>query len=224
MLRTVSRPVVSTARWFAAASPAALVAAFAGFLLAAPAAAQEAPTLADMAIDWARGRYATPVICEFDGKPVRGIRRILIAPGPPRQRPAVAKIVFVDLDAGEASRCFTELKADTPNLTGSVQIRLEGTWRPDTAERDFRDQLRRKQGFEYQIAAGGLRIQRVQQPRAEARAVDFQGGSAVLRTLDPASDLGRLVAGFDSPRKLLLELSATDGTKLAFPLYMTDAR
>lgn len=192
--------------------------------VALAAAAQKDVTLAELALDWARGRYATPVICEFDGEPIRGVRRILITPGPARVQPAVAKIVFVGLDPGKATRCFTELRGETPNLTGSVQIRLAGNWRPDTAQRDLRDQLRRKQGFEYEIPAGGLRIQPVSQPPSPTRTVDFRGGSVVLREIDPASDSARLLAEFDSPRKLLLELSATDGTKLSFPLYMTDLR
>lgn len=193
-------------------------------LLATPGWPQDGPTVADLALEWARGRYATPVICEFGGEPVRGIRRVLIAPGPARVQPPVAKIVFVDLEPGEATRCFTELRSETPNLAGSVQIRLAGNWRPDTASRDFREQLRRKQGFEFEIPAGGLRIQPVRRPPSPARPVDFRGGSAVLREIDPTSDSARLLAEFDSPRKLLLELTATDGTKLSFPLYMTDLR
>ena len=200
-----------------------------GLLLAvaatqAHAQAAAAPTLADLSLDWARGRFATPVICEFQGRPVRGIRRVLIGPGPARVQPPVGKIVFVDLEADEASRCFTELGGDSPNITGSVQIRLLGKWRSETAERDMREQLRRKQGFEYDVPAGALRIGAIGQPASPSRVVDFRGGTATLRALDPGSDSERLLAAFDSPRKLMLELSARDGTKLAFPLYMTDLR
>lgn len=195
-------------------------------VLAAPVRAQGTgqPTLAELALDWARGRFATPVICEFAGRPVRGIRRVLIGPGPARVQPPVDKIVFVDLDADDASRCFTELGGDSPNITGSIQIRLPGNWRPELAARDFREQLRRKQGFEFDVPAGGLRIGKISQPPGPSRVVDFRGGSVSLRALDPGSDSERLLADFESPRKLLLELSARDGTKLSFPLYMTDLR
>ena len=60
------------------------------------------------------------------------------------------------------------------------------------------------------------------QPPSEVRTVDFSGGTATLHEIDPRSDVGRLLAQFDSPRKVMLELSATDGTKLSFPLYLTD--
>ncbi len=205
--------------------PALFVATFVAFVAAGAVHAQgAAPTLADLSLDWARGRFATPVICEFAGEPVRGIRRILIAPGPPHVQPPVGKLVFVDLDADDASRCFTDLGGESPNITGSVQIRLRGKWRSETAERDFREQLRRKQGFEYEIPAGGLRVETVTEPASPSRVVDFRGGTVSLRVLDPGSDSERLLADFDSPRKLLLELSARDGTKFSFPLYMTDLR
>jgi hypothetical protein len=194
---------------------------------AGPAGAQvpgaSEPTIADMALAWARGRFASPVICQFGDRPVRGIRRVLITPGPARVQPPVDRILFVDLDVNEASRCFAELAGDVPNVVGWVQIRLPGTFRPDLAQREFREQLRRKQGFEFEIPAGGLKLQTVTQPPTPARTVDFAGGTASLREIDPRSDTGRLLAQFSSPRKLLLELSARDGTKLSFPLYMTDS-
>ena len=183
-----------------------------------------APTVSDMALDWARGRFATPLICEIEGKLVRGIRRVMIAPGASHQRSRRNRIVFVDLEVEEASRCFAELAGNVPNVMGSVQIEFPAVRRSDTARRDFREALRRKQGFEFRIAEGGLKLQEVTQPPSPVRAVDFRGGSASLRTIDPGSDAARLLAPFESPRKMILELSARDGTKLSFPLYMTDLR
>lgn len=181
-------------------------------------------TVADMALDWSRGRYATPLICELDGKLVRGLRRVLITPGPSHERPRVNRIVFVDLEVETASRCFAELAGDVPNVTGSVEIQLPSTRRRDTARRDFREALRRKGGFEFHISSGGLKLQPVTQPPSSARGVDFRGGRASLVILAEGSDEARLLAAFPSPRKLMLELSAKDGTKLSFPLYMTDLR
>ncbi len=185
---------------------------------------QREPTVADMALDWSRGRFASPLICELDGTLVRGLRRVLITPGPSHQRPRVNRIVFVDLEVDEASRCFGELAGDVPNVTGSIQIHLSSSRRSDTAQRDFRESLRRKRGFDFRIAAGGLKLQPVTQPPSPTRGVDFRGGTASLRTLEVGSDDSRLLAPFPSPRKLLLELSARDGTKLSFPLYMTELR
>ena len=195
-------------------------------VLAGPIGAQSPaePTIADLALDWARGRFASPVICQFDGKPVRGIRRVLITPGPAHVRPAVDRIVFVDLEVDEASRCLADLAGDVPNVIGSVQIRLLGTRRSDTMRRDFREHLRRKQGFEFGIVSGALRIRPVTQPPSEGEVVDFRGGRALLREVSPGSDSARLLSDFDSSRKMVLELSARSGTKLAFPLYMTDLR
>jgi len=181
-------------------------------------------TVADMALDWARGRFASPLICKLDGKPVRGIRRLMIAPGPSQASPRVDRIVFIDMEVDEATRCFTELSGEVPNVTGAIQIHLPTSRRSDTARRDFREALRRKSGFAFRISAGGLRIQPVTQPPSPARSVDFRGGSALLHTIEPGSDEARLLAPFESPRKLLLQLSATDGTKISFPLYMTDLR
>ena len=195
-------------------------------LASSAAAAQSgaAPTIADLALDWARGRFASPVICQLEGKPTRGIRRVLITPGPAHVRPPVDRIVFVDLEVDEASRCFAELAGDVPNVIGSVQIRLLGKRQSDTVRRDFREHLRRKQGFEFGIVSGGLRIRPVTQPPSEGKVVDFRGGRALLRAIEPGSDSARLLVDFPSPKKLVLELSAKDGTKLSLPLYMTDLR
>ena len=119
---------------------------------------------------------------------------------------------------------FAELQGDVPNVTGSVQIRLLGNRHSDTIRRDFREHIRRKQGFEFGIVSGGLRIRPVTQPPSEGEGVDFRGGRALLRMIAPGSDSARLLADFDSPKKMLLEISARDGTKLSFPLYMTDLR
>jgi hypothetical protein len=192
-----------------------------------PGAVEEI-TVADMALDWARGRFASPVICQIDsqsdGRPVRGLRRLLITPGPRQVRPRVNRIVFVDMEVSDASRCVSELAGEVPNVTGSIQIRLPTSRHRDTAKRDFRELMRRKGGIDFDIVSGGLKIQPITQPESAARTVDFRGGRASLHDVGKGSDLSRLLAPFDSPRKLSLEVSARDGTKLSFPLYMTDLR
>lgn len=204
-----------------------LVALLQGFALPASGQApgdRGAASVGELALDWARGRFASPVICQLGGEPVRGIRRVSIAPGPAHQSPQVNRLIFVDLEVGEASRCFAELVGDVPNITGSVQFHVLSTRSSDTARRDFRETLRRKGGFEFHVREGVLRLQPVTQPPSPVRRVDFRGGRALLRDLAPGSDEHRLLAAFRSPRKMLLELSARDGTKLSFPLYMTDLR
>ena len=175
-----------------------------------------------LALDWARGRYLSPVICETGGELTRGGRRLLIAPGPRHSVPPVARILFSDLDVPGASRCFDDLGKPQPNVTGQVQIRLLGHSRSDTARRDFKATLRRKNGFEFRIVSRKLRVQTVGQP--DSREVDFRGGDARLHLIPPGSDDARLLGDLRGLRKLTLELEAPDGTRLRFPLLMTDLR
>jgi hypothetical protein len=189
---------------------------------AAPSAAQApALTLPDMALKWSLGSFASPLICELEGRPVRGLRRVEITSGPTRIQPPVNRIRFIDMEVEDASRCFVELAGDTPNVTGSLHIRLLGSHSPDAAQRDFRESLRRRRGFEFTITKGVLQIQEVAQPAPPPRAVDFSRGRAKLSELPDGSDTARLLAPFPSPRKLQLELEARDGTTLSFPLYLS---
>lgn len=205
------------------ALPLALLLFGAGVVSPHAALAQGAPlTLPEMALEWASGNFGSPLICQIDDRPIRGLRRLSIAPDPRLPRQSVYRITFTDLEIGDASRCFTELEPEVPNVVGSVQIRLPGTYRADTAERDFREVMRRKRGFEFEITEGLLGIQPVKRPLEPAKRVRFAGGKARLYEVKPGTDSARLLAGFDAPRKLLLELEAKDGTTLAFPLYVTE--
>ncbi len=193
--------------------------------LVSPASAQDpGVTLADLALQWSAGHFASPLICQLDGEPLRGLRRVVIDPAPARVQPPANRIRFVDLEVEDASRCFTELAGDTPNVMGSLLIRLPGRHRVETAQRDFRESLRRTRGFEFGIAGGVLRIQPVTQPPSPVRAVDFTGGSAKLSEVREGSDIARLLAPFGSPRELLLEVAARDGTELSVPLYLSPPR
>jgi hypothetical protein len=174
-------------------------------LLACAAAAQ--PRVLDLnvlALDWARGRYLSPVICETDGELVRGGRRLLITPGPRHARPPTDRILFSDLELGQ------------------LEFRHLARARPDTAQRDFKAALRRDRGFEFAIARGTLRIQPVGSD--EPRDVDFGGGEARLHAIAPGSDDARLLGDLIGLRKLVLELESPDGTLLRLPLLMTELR
>ena len=190
-------------------------------LLPEPAQAQ-GPDLNMLSLAWARGRYLTPVICEIDGELVRGGRRLTIMPGPRHSRPPVDTVLFTDLEVPTATRCFDDIGAPQPNVRGRLQFRLPGHSRPDSAKRDFDAALRRSQGFEFYVTAGTLRIQTVGEE--DSRDVDFRGGTASLKIVQPTSDDARVLGDLSGLRKLVLEVEAEDGTQLRFPLVMTKER
>lgn len=203
---------------------AALLAALPAAGPAGRAAAQSGgPDLNDLALRWVRGRYASPIVCEIGGQPVRGLRRVVVTPGSRDARPPGGRIIFVDIDAGEAQRCVTALGDDAPNVVGRLEFYLPGRSRPDTASRDFAIALRREGGFAYDVREGQLRIESVGDGSAP-RVVDFRGGQARIHQVRPATDAARLLGDLPSPRKLLLELEAPDGTKLRFPLALMAER
>ena len=201
-------------------------AALIGCLLPTTADAQAGPEgdLNQLALQWATGRYASPLVCEFDDTPRRGLRRVVITSGPPHIRPAIDRIVFVDLDAAAASRCFTDLGQSVANVLGSIEIRLSGHSRPDTAAREFTIALRREHGFEFDIITGTLRFEEVGPDAPPPRTIDFAGGKARIHLVKPGSDLARLLKDFPGVRKLLLELEAEAGERLRLPLFHAPAR
>ncbi len=199
-------------------------------LLAAPgqalAQAGAMPDLNVLALEWARGQYGSPLVCEREGSPVRAIRRVLIAPVPATEagRTAANRLLFPDPTAKGASRCFSELGSDEPLVDGSLVIWLPGRSRPDTARYDFQTALRREEGFRFEIRSGKLLVKGWGPGNDEPVPVDFQGGSASLHVVGRGSDAEKLLRGFRSPRKLLLDLEAPDGTKLRFPLFQAAER
>jgi hypothetical protein len=177
----------------------------------------------DLAVDWARGRFASPVVCTFDGEPARGMRRVTISAGATHSRPRLARIQFKDIEAEDASRCISDMGRSVPNIRGSLEIHLAGTRPRDTAMRDFKSELRRNYGFEFVVASGRLQIEPIGSD-SEAQVVDFKGGTAGLFEVRPGSDAARLLADFSSPRKIFLSVEAKDGTRIEIPLFMTDFR
>ena len=197
-------------------------------LAAGPASAARAqaaaPDFNAMALDWSRGRWVSPLLCEIGDEPVRGIRRLLIAPGPRQVSPPVNRLTFRPLEADAASRCFTALGAAAPDVVGSLQFRHDRRVSADTLEREFKAALRRDHGFEFKILSGRLRIAEVGKPEEAARTSDFSGGRARFRSVEPSSDAARLLADIESPRKLSLELEAPDGTRIELPLALAGLR
>lgn len=192
--------------------------------LALAQGAKAGPDLNALALDWARGNYGSPFVCEVEGSPVRAVRRVLIAPVPGSDRGPMDKIQFPDPEAKGASRCFSELGGDEPLVDGSLSISLPGRSRPDTARYDFGSALRRENGFRFDVRAGTLRVKGWGAGNEEPKLVEFTGGHAALHAVVPGSDAERLLRGFISPRKLILEIEAPDGTKLSFALFQITER
>ena len=149
----------------AGAFPGIATMLLAGFLalatLPADAQAPQRFSMNALALDWLRGNYASPVVCRIAGGVHRGLRRILIEPGPKATRPAVGVVQFVDLEVGDAERCFTEIGGATPNITGELKIRHPANRPRDTAMRDFKVEIKRRRGFDFDIISGRLAFQQV---------------------------------------------------------------
>ena len=193
---------------------------------ARPASAQppQSIDLNFLAIEWSRGTYGSPLLCEVEGNTVRAIRRLLIAPEAGSDRGPVNRIQFPDPEARGATRCFSELGGDEPLVSGTLLISLPGRSRPDTASYDLESTLKREGGFDFDVREGTLAV-RGWGPGSETPAtVDFAGGVAKLHQVKPGSDAERLLRDFSSKRKLSLVLEAKDGTVLRFDLFQIGGR
>jgi hypothetical protein len=199
--------------------------AFATTLLAAAAVAQSpTPGLNALALEWIRGEYRAPLICEIDGVPYRALRRVLVSPGPRSAPTPVNRLTLFDLDAPQGTRCHDETGVDQPNAIGSLALALEARSPPDTAQRDFAAALRRNGGFQFQIRAGLLRLGGPGETADALRKVDFSGGTAEIRMVERGSDAFRRLADFGERRKLTLILEAPDETRLRLDLVQFGLR
>lgn len=203
--------------------PAAVLSAVLA-VAAAPVAAQTGPSLQELAIDWALGRFGSPLICQIEGTPVRGMRRLQVVNGPRQLRSPLARIIFVSMEVEAATRCFTETEKSAPNISGTLEIRFPGAARRDTAHREFKTLLRREGGVEFDISGGVLRLQEVGVATNAARDVDFRGGKARFGLVRPGTDVERLLSAIKSPRKLDLVITARDGTLVKLPLFLVETR
>ncbi len=180
-----------------------------------------APTLNVLALDWARGFFVAPLLCEIEGTPRRGGRRIVIGPSPQRGGPPSNRISFTSLQVAGAARCFTDFGGEEFDVTGAVTIALPGPARPDIAVREFSSALRRNPGFDFEIRSGTLRIESVGPDPEPTREVDFKRGRAGLHEIAPGSDAARLLRSYGKRRQLTLELAARDGTRLAYHMVQS---
>jgi hypothetical protein len=180
--------------------------------------AAEAPSLRELSLVWARGDFRAPVICEIEGEPHRGLRRVMIGPGPRREHEPVNRVTLYDLDVPPDTRCSSDLRPEEPNAVGTLTMSFDGRRRPDTAQHDFEQALRREGGFSFVIRAGKLRLGASGVAVAALPEVDFAGGEASLRVIARGSDAERTLSGLAGARRMLLTLAAPDGTRLEFPL------
>jgi hypothetical protein len=197
-------------------------AALLGVLLVG-AGAVHAQGVRELAFAWAEGDYRSPLTCTIEDVPRQALRRIVIAPRKRRAARPGVRMTFFDLEAPAGTRCSSVSGADEPNLTGFVELVWGGRTRPDTGEVDFRNALRREGGFDFVIETGRLRIAPMQQG-AEARIVDFAGGSARLEVVPPGSDAARRLAAFGGSAVKVLRLQAPDTPALVFDLAVLPER
>lgn len=182
------------------------------------------PDLRVLALEWARGVYRAPLLCELGGETRRGLRRVLVRPGPRGGREPTNELAFFELEVPEGTRCHDALGAAEPDVAGVLRFAADTPSRPDTARHDFAATLRREGGFRFDVRAGRLRVGPA---GAEAKAlepVDFAGGALEIRRVERGSDAWRTLSDFGPRRKLRLTLEAPDGTRLAFDLVQLGER
>jgi len=182
------------------------------------------PDAVDFALAWARGGFGSPVVCRFGEKAERGLRRVLVEPGPRTSEQRVVRVRFLDLGAAGAERCTDELGADEPNVAGTIYVTYDPRRpRSDTPERDFQLDLERGP-IEYEIVRGLLRVGPGGKPPAELSDTDFAGGTLRLSKVKPGSDDARRIADLPGPRSLKLEVAAKSGASFAFPVVELEPR
>ena len=166
------------------------------FLSAVPAFAQSGASLPDLIAGWAGGSLRSPVSCEIDGELRRGVRRVIIEPVVSPGRRTDLSVKFVDLHVDEATRCVDSLGQSLPNVVGTVLTRHPGRPHPETAQRDFRNALKRKKGFALDVVEGSLKITPVGPSVQLEKPVDFRRGTLDLSLIYPATDAARELAPF----------------------------
>jgi hypothetical protein len=205
-----------------------LLLATGGLLLgaAAPGRAQPrgAPDETDLALGWARGGFTSAVVCRFPDGAKRGLRRVIIAPGPATSEERVDRIQFIDLGAAGADGCVDELGGDEPNVVGAIYV-THKTRRPnsDTAERDFKHDVEHGP-IPFDVVRGMLRVGRAGAAVETLKDVDFAGAKMTLETIRAGSDDARRIADLPGTRQLRLAIDAKDGTRLALPLVEVERR
>jgi hypothetical protein len=172
--------------------------------------------LNDLALRFTRGDWASPLVCEREGRALRGLRRVLVTQGPHDARPPANKLAFVPMQLPTGTRCYTDTGEAQPDLAGSLVFHLEGISRPDLATRQFQETLEREGGFSFAVTSGVLQV--------DGRKVDFEKGKARFEPVRRGTDAWRRLQDFEGPQKLALTIEAPDGTRVAVDLALARPR
>jgi hypothetical protein len=198
----------------------------AALLLAAACAgpASAAPDETDYVLAWLRGGWRAPLVCTFAGESRQGVRRVVIAAGPPHAERRLDRITFSALEARDAERCRNPLGGDAPNLVGNLLVGYTPK-RPhsDTPEREFQ-QLLKSGRFHLEIVSGRLRVGPTSAAPEALPEIDFAGGRAEVGEIPAGSDVARMLVDFGPRRRLWLALEARDGTRIELPLLQFERR
>jgi len=187
-------------------------------------AAQAGPDAVDFALAWARGGFASPVVCRFPDRAQRGLRRVVVAAGPRTSEVRVNRVQFFDLEAPGAERCHDELGAEEPNVIGTLYVTYTARRpRSDTPERDLKQDLERGP-LEFSIVRGRLRVGPASVPVESLREVEFADGKLELGPIAPGSDDAKRIADVPGSREVRLVAEAKDGTRVVLPLVEVEPR
>lgn len=194
------------------------------FAASSHAQSRGGPDATDLALAWARGGFASPAVCRFGQDAERGLRRVLIAPGPRTSEQRVNRLQLFDLGAKGAESCRDELGAEEVNAIGSIYFtHMPKRPRSDTPDRDLKQDLERGP-LAFQVVRGRLRVGPASAATAELREVDFAGASLELGVIEAGSDEARRIADIPGARRLRLEIEAKDGTRIVLPLVEVERR
>ena len=180
---------------------------------------QSRPTLDALVAQWSEGVFRSPLLCEFEGELIRGVRRVLIRSHMLPGRAATTSLEFVDIRPGPATRCMDATGTPVPNLIGKLELQRPRHRHPETAKRDFKRALKQDKGFEYRVAGGTLEVQVVEVPAPEPQVLDFEAGTAPLSLVFPATDAALALSDFATTRKLVLTLKSSEGETFVLPLF-----
>jgi len=175
--------------------------------------------LAELALLWALGEYAEPIICTLEEGPVRGARTVVIRPRRRAEHRSfdVVEVQPLDLPEGTREGCRNDLGEPEPEMRGVLHIGLSRHRRPDTAQRDFQQALRRDGGFDFEIAKGRMEIH---EEEDGVREVDLEGGTARLEVARPGTDAARLLGGAGDRPKRILTVEGPEGDRFVFHLVL----
>lgn len=191
--------------------------------LGAQPGAEPRADLNQIALAWSRGDWRAPLVCTMEGTPHRGLRRVLVGPGPRNAARPSNRLQLFDLEVPGGTHCTDANGRPQPNARGSVYFHWEGRSRPDTAQHDFVGLLRRESGVDFRIRRGRLRLGE-DTGEAGFREIDFGGGTARFSLVKRGSDAYRRLAGFGDRRKLALLLESPDGERLELDLVQLGPR